>query len=107
MSSPATAVTFATSNLAEILRMLVQAKQTGTLSLHNEAVQGSVALENGMILSAKTETENGMTALFQLVSWPDPHFEFKEQPLAADVSRDLADYDPAVLLTGLEKKVGS
>ena len=106
MSSPATAVTFATSNLAEILRMLVQAKQTGTLTLHNDAQQGSVALENGMILSARTENESGMTALFHLVSWPDPHFEFKEQPLAAGVSRDLADYEAEVLLKGLEKKSG-
>jgi hypothetical protein len=107
MPSPASFGPFATTNLAEILRMLVQAKQTGMLMLHNEGAEGFVALENGMILNAKTGLYTGMHALFQLVSWHEAHLEFRQQAIAPDLSRDLSVYDPEVLITGVAAKGGA
>lgn len=106
MPTPAPSGPFATTNLAEILRMLVQAKQTGMLILQNGDEEGLVALENGMILNAKTGPCSGMHALFQMVGWHEAHFEFRQQPLAPDQSRDLCVYDPGVLITGVAAKGG-
>jgi hypothetical protein len=98
---------FLTTNLAEILRRLVQAKQTGILSIQNGAEEGMVALETGMIVNAQTPLHGGMHALFEFVGWNEPHFEFLERPLATDLPRDLAVYDPLVLLAGVAAKMAS
>jgi hypothetical protein len=107
MPIPPFSGTFATTNLAETLRMLVQAKQTGILYIHHGAEEGILALENGMIINAKTALHSGMHALFEFVGWHEAHFEFKEKPLPPDFSRDLSVYDAGVLIAGVAAKVAA
>jgi hypothetical protein len=107
MPKPVFSGTLTATNLAEALRMLVQAKKTGNLVLDHDGVKGAVALENGLIINAKAEDCIGMHALFQFVSWNNAHFEFQEQPLAPDLTRDLSVYDPEVLITGVAAKTGA
>jgi hypothetical protein len=104
MSKPAFSGTFAATSLAEVLKMLVQAKQTGNLLIDNDGIKGAVALENGLIINARADECVGMHALFQFVAWHGAHFEFHEQPLAPDLTRDLSVYDPGVLITGVAAK---
>ena len=96
---------FATSNLTEILRVVVEAKQTGYLKLKDATSDGCLAIENGIILHARAGTSTGLPALFQFVSWRDAKIEFHERPIPADLTRDLAVYDPQVLITGVAFKV--
>jgi hypothetical protein len=97
--------TFASSNLTEVLRGLVKAKQTGYLKIKEGDQEGCVAIENGVIIYARTGTATGLPALFQFVGWRDGHYDFQERRLSADLSRDLAVYDPEVLITGVAFKV--
>ena len=60
-----------------------------------------------MIVNAKTGLQSGMHALSNPLAWPRAHFEFREKPLASDLSRDLAAYDPEVLITGVAAKVAA
>jgi len=46
-----------------------------------------------------------LPALFQFVGWSDASIEFHERPIPADLPRDLAVYDPEVLITGVAFKV--
>ena len=87
--------------------MLVQAKQTGILVLQHDEAEGFVSMENGMILNAKAGADSGMRALFEFVGWPEARFEFRQQALAPDLKRDLAVYDPDVLIAGVAEKVGA
>ncbi len=96
---------FAGTNLAEVLQMLIQAKKSGLLVIQSGEEQGSVAVENGMILNAQAGSYAGMHALFQFVSWPEAHFQFREQSLEANLPRDLAVYDPQVLIAGVAEKM--
>ena len=105
MPHPSFAGPFADTTLAEILQMLIQAKKSGLLFIHSGEEEGSVALENGMILNAQAGPYSGMHALFQFVSWPEAHFQFREQALEASLARDLAVYDPQVLITGVAGKI--
>jgi hypothetical protein len=107
MSTPEFSGSFSTTNLAEVLRMLVQAKQTGILVLQNAEEEGAVSMENGMILNAKAGADSGMRALFQIVGWHDARFEFRQQTLDPALKRDLSVYDPKVLITGVAEKMGS
>ena len=59
--------TFATSTLTEILRIIVDAKQTGYLKLKDVQQDGCLAIENGTILHARAGTSTGLHALFQFV----------------------------------------
>jgi hypothetical protein len=102
---PSLSGTFASTNLTEILRVLTNAKQTGYLKMKDGDQEGCVAIENGVILHARAGTDTGLHALFQFVSWRDGRYEFHERPMPADLSRDLAVYDPEVLLTGVAFKV--
>jgi hypothetical protein len=102
---PLSSGTFATSNLAEILRVIVNAKQTGYLKMKEGVQEGCVAIENGVLLHARAGTDTGLHALFQFVSWRESQFEFHERPMPADLSRDLAVYDPQLLITGVAFKV--
>ncbi len=83
----------------------MQAKQTGVLNLGEGNKQGVLAVENGMIVHAETASDTGMRALFQFVGWPGAHFAFTEQALAAGIPRDLAVYDPKVLIAGVAAKI--
>lgn len=97
--------TFATSTLTDILRIIVDAKQTGCLKLKDAQQEGCLAVENGIILHARAGTATGLHALFQFVGWREAKFEFVERPMPADLVRDLAVYDPQVLITGVAFKV--
>jgi hypothetical protein len=97
--------TFATSNLTELLRVLVNAKQTGYLIVKEGEQEGHLAVENGIILHARAGSDTGLHALFQFVGWREARFDFHERPIPADLSRDLAVYDPQVLITGVAFKV--
>jgi hypothetical protein len=102
---PLSSGTFASSNLTEILRGIVKAKQTGYLKIKGGGQEGCLAVENGVILHARAGLATGLPALFQFVGWREGQFEFQERRLPADLSRDLAVYDPEVLITGVAFKV--
>ena len=97
--------TFATSNLTEILRIIVNAKQTGYLKMVEGGQEGCLAVENGIILHARAGSDTGLHALFQFVGWREARFDFHERPMPADLTHDLAVYDPQVLITGVAFKV--
>ena len=67
--------------------------------------EGSLAIENGIILHARAGKDTGLHALFQFVGWREAKYEFHERPMPADLPRDLAVYDPEVLITGVAFKV--
>jgi hypothetical protein len=98
---------FANASLAEILQMLIQAKKTGVLSIQSGDETGTVAVENGMILNAQAGAYGGMHALFQFVGWPETHFQFRDQAFPPDMTRDLAVYDPGVLIAGVAGKASA
>jgi hypothetical protein len=97
--------TFGTSNLTEILRIIVDAKQTGYLKMKEGGQEGCLAVENGIILQARAGSDTGLHALFQFVGWREARFDFHERPMPADLVRDLAVYDPQLLITGVAFKV--
>ena len=80
-------------------------KQTGYLKMKEGEQEGCLAVENGIILHARAGTATGLPALFQFVGWREAQYEFHERPIPADVVRDLAVYDPQVLITGVAFKV--
>jgi hypothetical protein len=102
---PLPTATCATSNLTDILRSVVDAKQTGYLKLKDTTQEGCIAIENGNILHAKTGTSRGLPALFQFVGWRDAKVEFHERPMPPDLVRDLAAYESHLLLTGIAFKI--
>lgn len=83
----------------------MNAKQTGYLKLKEGDQEGCLAVENGIILHARAGCETGLHALFQFVGWREARFDFHERPMPADLTRDLAVYDPEVLITGVAFKV--
>jgi hypothetical protein len=93
------------SKLTDILNTIVEVKQTGYLKIKDGDHEGCLAVENGVILSARAGTATGLHALFQFVGWRGAKFDFQERPLKPDAARDLAVYDPQVLLTGVAFKV--
>jgi hypothetical protein len=97
--------TFVATNLTGILRRLMRTRQTGLLRIRQPGQEGMLATENGMMVNAKTGPYAGMHALFQFVGWKEAQFEFQEKTLPADLGRDLAVYDPEVLIAGLEAKM--
>jgi len=97
--------TFATTNLAEALKDIVSVKPTGYLKMKEGEQEGCLAVENGIILHARAGSTTGLPALFQFVGWREAQFEFQERPMPADLVRDLAVYDPQVLITGVAFKV--
>ena len=102
---PLSSGTFATSNLTEILRKIVEVKQTGYLKMKDGQLEGCLAVENGIILHARAGSATGLHALFQFVGWREAQFEFHERPMPVDLVRDLAVYDSQVLITGIAIKV--
>jgi hypothetical protein len=97
--------TFATSNLTDTLRTVVDAKQTGYLKMKDGDQEGCIAIENGIILHARAGAATGLHALFQFVGWREAKFEFHERPMPPVLVRDLAVYEPQVLITGVAFKV--
>jgi hypothetical protein len=93
------------SNLLEVLRTLMATKQTGYLKVKEGEQEGFVAVESGVIINAKTGPYTALHALFQFVGWREAKFDFHERPMPSDLSRDLAVYDPKVLMTGIAAKV--
>jgi hypothetical protein len=96
---------FSSSNLTDILKTIVEIKHTGFLKIREGDHDGCVAAENGIILYARAGTATGLPALFQFVSWREATFEFQERPIKPEVTRDLAVYDPQVLITGVAFKM--
>lgn len=91
-------------NLADVLRRLVNTKQTGYLKVKEGEQEGFLAVENGIIINARTGPYTALHALFQFVGWREARFEFQEQAMAADLLRDLSVYDPQVLIIGVANK---
>lgn len=102
---PEFAGNFKTINLAEVLRMLTMTKQTGILRMTMGLEQGFMGLDQGLILNALTGNVSGPQALYQFILWRDADFAFKEQPIEATAPRELASYDPAILIDGVAKKI--
>ncbi len=92
-------------HLTDILKTIVEVKQTGYLKLADGNNEGCLAVENGVLLSARAGTATGLPALFQFVSWREAKIDFQEKPIRVDTARDLAVYDPHVLLDGVLFKV--
>jgi hypothetical protein len=93
-----------TTNLSEVLRKLVDGRQTGCLKFKGADQEGFVAVENGIILNARIGPYTALHALFQFVQWRDAQIEFREKPVSPDLVRDLAVYDPQVLIAGVAYK---
>jgi hypothetical protein len=91
--------------LAEVLRSVLETKQTGYIKVRDGTQEGLVAVENGIILHARAGADTSLPALFQFVGWRDAKYEFQERAMPEDVPRDLAVYDPQVLLEGVAFKV--
>jgi len=104
MPAPSGAVSPSTT-LIDILKSLVDVKQTGYLKIKDGDLDGCLAVENGVILSARSGNATGLPALFQFVAWREARFDFQERAVRPDTLRDLAVYDPQVLLTGVAFKV--
>jgi hypothetical protein len=92
-------------HLTDILKTIVEVKQTGYLKLADGNNEGCLAVENGVMLCARAGSATGLPALFQFVSWREAKIEFQEKPIRVDTARDLAVYDPHVLLDGVLFKV--
>ena len=102
---PLSSGSLSTTSLVDILRALVQTKQTGYLKIKGEEREGFLAVENGSIVNARAGAASGLHAFFQFVSWRDVRMEFHERPMPIDLARDLESYDPFVLLSGMNAKV--
>ena len=102
---PLSSGSLSTASLLEILRALVQTKQTGYLKIKDDEREGFLAVENGAIVNARAGAASGLHAFFQFVSWRDVRMEFHERPMPIDLARDLESYDPFVLLSGMSAKV--
>jgi len=84
--------------------MLVNGNQTGYLKIREGEREGFLAMENGTIVNARIGATVALHALFQFVGWREASFDFHEHPLPADLSRDLAVYEPQVLIEGVAFK---
>jgi hypothetical protein len=84
--------------------MLVNGNQTGYLKIKEDDQEGILAIENGVIVNARFGSTVALHALFQFVGWRDATFDFHERPLPADLERDLAAYEPQVLIEGVAFK---
>jgi hypothetical protein len=93
------------ATLIDILKTIVDVKQTGYLKIREGDLDGCIAVENGVILGARSGNATGLPALFQFVAWREARFEFQERAVRPDAARDLAVYDPQLLLTGVAFKV--
>ncbi|MCE0496452.1 MAG: DUF4388 domain-containing protein [Methylacidiphilales bacterium] len=93
-----------TSNLSQVLQKLVDGRKTGYLRFKEGEKEGFIALENGIILNALTGPYTALHALFQFVQWRGARIDFCEELISSDFGRDLAVYDPPVLISGVAYK---
>jgi len=93
-----------TLNLSQVLQKLVDGRKTGFLRFKESEKEGFIALENGVILNALTGPYTALHALFQFVQWRGAQIDFSEKSIPADFVRDLAVYDPQVLVSGVAYK---
>jgi hypothetical protein len=84
--------------------MLVGGNQTGYLKIKSGEQEGFLAIENGVIVNARIGSTVALHALFQFVAWREATFDFHERPLPTDLARDLAAYEPQVLIEGVAFK---
>ena len=98
---PVSSGNLSTSSLSEILQELVDARQTGYLKIKEGEQEGFLAMENGTMINAGTGYCLALPALFQFVGWREARFDFEERPVPVELSRDLAVYDPQVLIDGV------
>ncbi len=82
----------------------MKTRQTGYLKIKEGEQEGCLAIENGVIINARAGSCAALQALFQFVGWQTARFDFHERPLPIDLSRDLAVYDPQVLIEGVAFK---
>ena len=64
-------------SLPEILKLLIQGKKTGRLSLTNDLDSGDIFMFEGHIVHIAAGIEYDETALFELISWPKGRFLFE------------------------------
>jgi len=83
---------------------MVKDRQTGCLKFTEGEREGYIALENGIILNALAGPYTALHALFQFVQWRGAKIEFSEKAVPAGLARDLAVYDPQVLISGVAYK---
>lgn len=96
---------FTTVSLAEVLRMLVNTKQTGALEISQGNHQGVLLLEKGRIVHGQAGGYSGMAALFQFIIWRAGEFKFVEGALRPDNPQSLTAIEPQVLIEGVERKI--
>ena len=101
---PVSSGSLSTYSLADVLRALVNAKQTGYLKFREGEHEGYLAMENGIIINAGAGTSLALHALFQFVGWREAGFEFQQRSIPSDMGRELAVYDPQVLIAGVAFK---
>lgn len=92
-------------SLLQVLRTVAEVRPTGYVKLKEGERTGCIGVENGVILNARTGSATGLPALFEFVTWREALLDFQERPLAAEASRELAAYDPQVLISGMAFKV--
>jgi hypothetical protein len=64
-------------SLPDILRLLIQGKKTGRLSLSNERNSGEVFITGGRIAHAVAGIEDGEAALYDMITWLQGRFRFE------------------------------
>lgn len=72
--------------LPELLQVLGQSKKTGVLTLYGGVAEGSLTLQSGRLVAARTGASSGEEAFFSLLQNLEGRFSFVASPLEA---RDL------------------
>jgi len=74
-------------NLADILQLVSNSKQTGRFILSNPSGQkGNIYLKAGELMHAEIDEFSGEDAIFTLISWSDGTFVFEEGNFEAKTS---------------------
>jgi hypothetical protein len=69
--------------LPELLQVLGQSKKTGVLTLYGGVVEGSLTLQGGRLVAARTGAASGEDAFFSLLKNLEGRFSFVASPLEA------------------------
>ncbi len=87
------------ASLPDVLQLLAMGNKTGTLSLNESGLAGTICFENGRICHAAVP-ERGMgteDAVFAMFKWTHGHFSF-EPGIQPPEGADLVSVDPQALL---------
>jgi CheY-like chemotaxis protein len=68
--------------LADLIQILEQRRNTGTLTLTNEAKKGIVYFQEGSILDATVGERKGARAIYHLAAWDKGDFSFRSEPVS-------------------------